>query len=1065
VSAVLEGVTTHREEGERRTETVADLLERSAARRPGDIAVVAGAATLTYADLDAGANRLAHHLRSLGVGPDATVAVFLERSPELAVALVAVLKAGGACVPLDPAYPSDRLGAILRDAAVAAVLTTTGLAPLLPAVDAPVVRLDADGGAWAANDCTPPHRAGDPDGLAYLVYTSGSTGAPKGVMLTHRGLVNHHRAAVALYGLAPGDRVLQFCALGFDASIEEMFPSWAAGATVVFRPDGVPLLGRSWLDWLRRERITVLNLPTGYWHEWARDLEAQGATVPPDVRLVVVGGEKARGAAYRAWVRAGGGRARWVNVYGPTETTCMSTFYEPLDPAGDDGDPPIGRPLPNTTVVVVDEALRPVPPGTTGELLIGGAGLARGYWRDPALTAQRFVTVPGRAGAAPDRMYRTGDLVRELATGDLEFVGRADDQVKVRGFRVECGEVEAALARHPRVATAVVVADTGAGGETQLAAYAVPRRGATVTPADLRRFAADALPAYMVPGAFVVLDAVPLTANGKVDRAALPPPTADAAEALPTTRLRSPVETTIAAIWGRVLGVDADSLGPDDDFFAAGGHSLLATQVIAQVREELGTETPLRAIFEAPTLAALAARVEAEGGPGGGPRALVARRRAPGARAPLALAQEQMWALEAAADPPGLYNITALHRWEAPVDEDVLRAALAYLVDRHETLRTRFGVDGDRPYQEVADAAAIDLTVTDLVPSGPADVHAAVAAQDAAPFDVTRPPLARAGLFRLVDGSSVVAVTFDHLVSDGNGVAIFMPELLDAYDAIAAGRAPDLPPPPLQFADFATWQRANVTEDVLRGQLQWWARALDGMPFGPAVPFDRFPDAPSRRIASHPAVVGADVRQRLDALARATGSTVFVVVLAAFEAVLARAGGITDVVCSTTLSGRNRPELERVVGMFAGIGRLRGDLSGDPPFSEVVARVREFVLGLFEHQDVPFMRVRRALFPDFPGGGRELAAALPVEFQYFHTRPRDPELFFRGQLHPLSITLLDDGTRIAGELSYKVDFYDSATVEALGRDLEAVLAAIGADPSLPVSELPVRSRPARSERR
>jgi acyl carrier protein len=805
----------------------------------------------------------------------------------------------------------------------------------------------------------------------------------------------------------------------------------------------------------------VLNLPTGYWQAWTRDLGAMGEHVPEEIRLVVVGGEKARGPTYRDWERVSGPRSRWVNVYGPTETTCMSTYYEARPGSTSDGevrDPPIGRPIPGTTVLVVDDGLRAVAPGATGELLIGGAGLARGYLNHPALTAERFVPAP------PGRMYRTGDLVRQLPGGELDYVGRIDEQVKIRGFRIECGEVEAALARHPAVSEVAVVAREDPPGEKHLVAYVV---ATDVAVGELRRFLAARLPAHMVPGAFAFLDALPLTPHGKIDRPRLPAP----APPVPTAPAnggvtRSPVEDRLAAIWAGVLGLEGAALAPEDDFFELGGHSLLATQVIAQIREEFDTETPLRAIFEAPTLAGLAAVLEGEtrAAPGGAP--LAPRRTEPGAPLPLSVAQEQMWALEEAAEPPGLYNLTALHRFDGAIDERVLRDVLAVLVRRHEILRTGFRVVGGSPRQLVAPPADIALTVADLGGEAVAEadrddeLRRRIGAQDAAPFDLDRPPLVRAGLFRLGDRGSVLAVTFDHLVADGTGASIFMSELVSAQEAMAAGHAPSLPPLRVQFADFAVWQRSHLGDEVLRRQLGWWVEALRGMPLGPALPFDRVPTAPSRRIATESLTVGAPTRARLDQVARATGGTVFAVAVAAVAVLLGRKGGTTDVVLSTTLSGRNRVELEPLVGMFSGIGRIRTDLSGDPPFTTVVDRARRWVLGMFENQDIPFMRVRRELFPHFPGGPA-LAGALPVEFQYFHTTPGpDQEFYFRGQLHPLSITLLDDGHEITGELSFKLDFYDRATIEGLARALERLLAAVGEEPSLRVSELlPPSSEP------
>ncbi|MDQ3897667.1 MAG: condensation domain-containing protein, partial [Actinomycetota bacterium] len=558
-------------------------------------------------------------------------------------------------------------------------------------------------------------------------------------------------------------------------------------------------------------------------------------------------------------------------------------------------------------------------------------------------------------------------------------------------------------------------------------------------------------PPHLVPADFVALDALPLTANGKVDRAALPEPRRGASGGT-----RSPAEHRMAAIWAEVLGLDAAEIGPDHDFFELGGHSLLATHVVARVQEEFGTETPLRAIFEAPTVAGLTAVVESEAAGAHRRPSLAPRPREAGAAVPLSLAQEQMYGLELAATPPGLYNITALHRFPGPVDVDAVARAVACVVARHEMLRTAFAVDGGgRPYQLVGPACGVDVAVAAVGDED--EQQRRIAAQDAAPFDLGRPPLFRVGLFPLTDGSTRLALTVDHLVADGTGAAIFMSELLTAYEAAVAGRPPSLPALAVQFADFALWQRAHLTDEVLDRQLAWWLKTLAGMPLGPAVPFDRAPSTPTRRIASTGVVVGEAVRARLDEVARATGSTLFTVAVAAVGALLGRHGGTADVVMSTTLSGRNRVELENLIGSFSGIGRLRTDLSGDPSFAEIVVRARDRVLGMFENQDVPFMRVRRALVPDFPTGALELAAALPIEFQYFHVG-EEQELFFRGQLHPLSVTLRDDGARVAGQLRYKLDFYEPSTVDRLARDLERLLGAVAADPTLRFSDLPVSPR-------
>jgi hypothetical protein len=418
---------------------------------------------------------------------------------------------------------------------------------------------------------------------------------------------------------------------------------------------------------------------------------------------------------------------------------------------------------------------------------------------------------------------------------------------------------------------------------------------------------------------------------------------------------------------------------------------------------------------------------------------------------PLSLAQEQMWTLEARADPPGLYNFTAIRRFDGRLDPAAVRAAVAHLVERHEILRTGVTIEGGRPRQFVAPAAEAEIAFSDV---GEADLQARIAAHEARPFDLSRPPLFRVGVFCVGPGDVRVAVTFDHLVNDGTGASVFMAELAAAYGATVAGRPPALPPLDVQFADFAAWQRAHVTEAVLEHQLAWWVEALRGVRPGAAVPPDHLPGSPTNRIASHPVTIDAPTRCALERLARATGGTAFTVATAAAAAVFGRAGGVTDVVLSTTVSGRTRAELDGLVGMFSGMGRIRVDLAGDPPFTDLAARANEWMLGMAENQDVPFLRVRRAVQPDFPGPGRTVAAALPIELQYFQSH-LDQEFFFRGQLHPLSLTLLDDGTSIVGELSYKLDFYEPATAARLARDLEAVVRAVAADPAVRLSALSV----------
>ena len=1050
-----------------RDATLADLVEAQAERTPSAVAIVGEDETLTYAELDARANRLAHALQGAGVGPDVPAGVLLERSTALAVGLLAILKAGGACLPLDPAQPPLRLAQMIEDASPPVVLSTEVLLARLPRPPVRVILVDGDRSAIERHSDTRPSRSVGPEDLAYVIYTSGSTGEPKGVMLTHRGLVNHNLAVARLYRLAPGDRVVQFCSIGFDVSVEEIFPTWETGATLVLRPDDGPILGRPWLQWLRRIRVTVLNLPTAYWHEWVRDLERLGEQVPECVRLVIVGGEKALGSAYEAWLGVGGDRVRWLNAYGPAETSILSTVYEP--PTGSaapaDRDPPIGRPLANTTVEILDGEGR----GGVGELLIGGVGVARGYLGLPDLTEERFVpdALDGDHGG---RLYRTGDLARLLPDGNLEFVGREDEQVKVRGFRIECGEVESVLARHPGVAEAAVVSREDVPGDKRLVAYLVPRGDAAPTRSELRHFLSEHLPGYMVPSAFVVIDSLPVTPNGKLARDLLPlPEDPRRGPASASASARTPAELVVAAIVSRVLGLAA--VGVDEDFFELGGHSLQGMQVLAAIHQELGVQIGVRSMYEAPTVAGLAASVQAARAGGDEPPPLISRARRPGETIPLTLSQQQMWRLETRADPPGLFNVTAQHRFSEPVDIEALSRGLAYVVDRHEALRVSFHGGADDPYQVVAPSLEVELGECDLaavpVEDREAALHRRLGEQDAEAFDLAVGPLLRACLYRLDAHRSVVAVTFDHLVCDGTSAYIFLSELTAAYEAFAAGTEPALRPLAVQYPDYALWQRGWLTEERLERQLDYWREKLAGMPWGPAVPFDRVPAHPSRRIVARDFAISPHTYAGMQRLARATHSTVFVVTVAAVQVLFSRAGGVSDVVLSTTLSGRRHAEVDGLIGCFHGVGRIRTDLSGAATFEDVAARTRESVIGLIEHQDLPFWRIREAVLGDFPKGGPALLAAVPVELHYFHTahdewapgtgvveRPgpdKGPdELFFRGHLHPLHLDILDDGSRLWGQFSYKSDFYDDETITRLVDGLERLLVAVTREPSAAV---------------
>ena len=591
-----------------REKCIFELVEEQVRRTPDATAVEHHDQALSYREFNRRANQLAHHLRKHGVGPDTPVGVSLAPSFSLTVALLAVLKAGGACLPLDPAYPKDRLEYMAHDARISLLLTEDAIADNLSAdlagTGTKIIRLDSGWKEIASESGENLERNVAPENLAYLIYTSGSTGKPKGVMLPHRGLVNYIMAAIRLYGLTASDRQLQFSSISFDIAIEEMFPTWAAGATLVLRSRDFSLAGSDFLAWARRQRLTFITVATAYWHELVHELKESGTALPETLRLVVVGGEKAQLQALEAWRKIAGGRVRWINTYGPTEASVIATSYEPPI-SGPLPEPlPIGRPITNAKIYILDENLEPVAPGEEGELHIGGPGLARGYLNAPEATAAKFIADPFSLEPGA-RLYKTGDLASYRPNGEIEFRGRRDFQVKIRGFRVEPGEIETALGRDPSVREAVVLLDEDSAAGKRLLAYVVPASGAQPTAAGLRHHLKGLLPDYMVPGGFVFVRELPLTPNGKVDRRALlairPDDTADENYIAPSDE----IQKKLASIWEELLG--RRPIGRGENFFELGGHSLIAVRMIRRIEQAFDRKLPLAVLLEAPTIEQLAA--------------------------------------------------------------------------------------------------------------------------------------------------------------------------------------------------------------------------------------------------------------------------------------------------------------------------------------------------------------------------------------------------------------------------------------------------------------------------
>ena len=591
---------------------VHELVQAQVELTPDATAIVEGRRQLTYRELNSRANQLAAYLRRRGIGPEAAVAICLKRSTNLLVSMLAVLKAGGVCVPLDPAYPAERLEYMLEDTRAAVLLTQDDVLPFQVKNFTQTIDLPATWGRIERESCDPWTTAVTPKNIAHIIYTSGSTGKPRGVLLTHAGMVNHHVAVQKLFDLQSSDRVLQFSSISFDLALEEIFPTWIAGATLILRTESTPLGARDFIDWIGEQRVSVLDLPTAYWHELVHQLSGLKQPMPATMRLVIVGGEKASPKALACWNRMAAGKIRWINTYGPSEASIIATAYE----LGADitwessASVPIGRPIANTQIYLLDRDLHPVPPGTSGELHIGGVGLARGYLNQPQRSIEKFINNPFSSDPEA-RLYKTGDMARYLPSGEVDFLGRSDDQVKIRGFRVEMGEVESALAQHSEVRESVVVVSEDDRGDKQLVAYVVPVRKPGPAVLQLRRFLTEKLPEYMIPSAFVTLDVLPLTPNGKVDKKALPEPAHGQVGIDKTGKgPRDPLQAQITHIWESVLG--KAPIGTEENFFELGGHSLLAVRLMHSMEQAFGKRLPITTILHAPTIEQLAALLRKE---------------------------------------------------------------------------------------------------------------------------------------------------------------------------------------------------------------------------------------------------------------------------------------------------------------------------------------------------------------------------------------------------------------------------------------------------------------------
>ncbi|WP_413101826.1 amino acid adenylation domain-containing protein [Streptomyces sp. Inha503] len=1035
--------------------SVPELFEAAAAADPAAVALVADGAEVSYGELDARANRLARLLSGLGVGPETRVAVALPRGADLVATLLAVLKTGGAYIPLDPEYPAERVEYIVTDAAPAVVVTDSSVTSVPATGGATRVLLDDPAvrdrlAALSGEAPEPAPVAGDHP--AYTIYTSGSTGRPKGVVVTRDNLTNFVQDMRDRFALRPGDRLAAVTTIAFDIAGLELYTPLVSGAAVVLATRDEVIDVPALAALLKHTGASVMQATPTLWQA----LVSQHPEALSGLRVLVGGEALPAGLASRLCELG----SEVTNLYGPTETTVWSTAARLAEVSGP---PVIGRPIASTQVYVLDAGLSPAPPGVLGDLYIAGRGVARGYAGRPDLTAERFVACP--FGAPGTRMYRTGDVARWTDDGELEFAGRTDDQVKVRGFRIELGEIETALAELPEVAQAAVVAREAGAGERRLVAYVVAAPGAAVPVPALRRAVAARLPEYMMPSAFMVLDEMPLTPNGKTDRKALPSP--DLTALSTSVAPRTPQEEILCGLFMEAL--ELDSVGIHDDFFELGGHSLHATRMVSRTRTAFSVELPLRALWEAPTVARLAERLR-DADSARPPVVPVERPE----RIPLSYAQRRLWFLNRFENGAAAHNISLGLRLTGTLDHEALRAAVRDVTARHETLRTVFPETGGAARQLILppDQCPAELVVTSVDERA---LDAAIAEQAARDFDLATETPLRVTLFRLAPDHHVLLIILHHIAGDGWSVGPFAADLTSAYLARTAGRAPDWEPLPVQYADYTIWNYSVLGDEsdpgsLVSEQLEFWRQRLEGSPDVLPLPTDR-PRPPEADYTAETVEgrISPELHRALARVARTTGTSLFMVLQAGLASLLSAHGAGTDIPVGSPIAGRNDKALEEMIGFFVNTLVLRTDTSGDPTFRELLDRVREYDLAAYAHQEVPFERLVELLNPE-----RSLAwhplFQIWLNVQNLETTTTSPTglpgVDAVAYPVPVNATQFDlaftfnESTGPGGApaglqalIDFRLDLFDRETVEALFERLTRLLERVVEDPDLRVGDI------------
>jgi amino acid adenylation domain-containing protein len=1037
-------------------------FEEQAARTPDAPAVRYQDDLLTYRELNEQANQLAHYLHTRGVGANSLVGLCMDRSRDMMVAVLAILKAGGAYVPLSADHPNPRLAQQLAGAT--ALISEAKFECLMPAFGGELILIDQHREGWSDQPISNLSSVNSPEDIAYVIYTSGSTGTPKGVAVRHRNLVNYTSYIRQWLGLGKLSEPLQFATvstLGADLGNTCIFPSLVSGGCLHIIAHDTAADSQRLREYVAKYPFDVLKIVPS--HLMALLNSGGGREVLPR-KFLITGGEALTIPLLKKIADAGGS-CELLNHYGPTETTIGSLTlrvkdfdwqHSPVQTI------PIGRPIANTRVYVLDSHGEPAPIGVPGELYIAGDGVTAGYIGQPELSAERFVSE--RLGADPNaKMYRTGDLVRYLPDGNVEFLGRVDDQVKIRGFRIELGEIESVLQKHSGVEQAVVLALLDERGEKGLVAYFVGSANSD----ELRSYLRAQLPDYMVPPAIIQLPKFPLNANGKIDRQALPKPQDVKGAQKEAIAARTPSEEIVASIWAEVL--KRDNLSVEDNFFELGGHSLLATQIASRLREHFRIPVPVRAVFESPSIAELAKRMDTsrreEQGMVPPPITPVSR----DGDLPLSFAQERLWILDQIAPLNPLYNVPRALRLRGPLRADALEQAINEILRRHESQRATITVKNGHPVQVIAPSSVIPLVVTDLaaVPDAERENEARRIAieESLRPFDLSQAPLVRTRLLRLGPEDHVLLLTMHHIISDAWSAGIFLQEMSALYEAFCSGNSSPLPELKVQYADYAAQERSWLQGEVLEKQLAFWRERLKGIPPVLDLPLDR--ERPKSRTFAGSCEILHIPAEKLNAvkeLARQEGATLFMTLMALYQVLLSKYSGEEQIVVGTDLANRTMPETERMIGFFINLLAVRTDLSGNPTFRQLLGRVRDSLLESYAHQEVPFPKIVQDIQPErsathnpivqvlfvmqnAPRAKRELAGLHVEPFEVPVTTSKFDMALFVGE-RPMELF---------GYWVYSTELFDPATIQRMLRHFTNLLESATSQPDARISALAMLS--------